>query len=103
MNNKITPKVGDGATYGIGSDSYACTVIEVSKNENTVVVQFDTSIPAEGYDYYNNQVYNYERNPNGQSRTFTWRKRGFWVEKGKATAVGHITFGRRTTYRDPSF
>lgn len=103
MKEKVTPKVGDGATYGIGSDCYACTVIGVSRNEKEVTVQFDEATPAEGYDYYRNQVYNFKRNPAGQVFTFTWRKRGVWVEKNRAKACGYISFNGRRQYSDPSF
>ena len=99
----VLPVVDMGATYGIGSDRYAATVIEVSKNGKRVKIQFDESSPADGFDYYGNQVYTHERNPNGHIFEFSWRERGVWVEVGKAKAIGYLTLGHRDRYSDPSF
>ena len=37
-----TPKVGDGASFGYGSDTYPYNVIEVSASGKTIKIQADT-------------------------------------------------------------
>lgn len=102
-NFKI-PYVGEGVTYGWGSDRYPATIIEVSKNLRTIVIQDDTATPIkEGYDYYSNQKYDITPNPEGGKQTFTWRDRGVWVKKGLAKASGFLSFSGRDKYSDPSF
>jgi hypothetical protein len=67
---QITPefKVGDGATYCIGSDRYAGTIIEVSPSGKTVLFQK-------------------ERNPNGSVTTFTLRRDGTYKAVGMTYAT----------------
>lgn len=101
---KQTPEVGMGATYGIGSDSYAYTIVEVSENKRTVKVQADEAKAQEGSDYYGDQKYDYTPNPKARIRTFTLRKSGRYYEKGcEMGRGGSLTIGFRRTYRDPSF
>lgn len=103
MKEFILPTVDMPATYGIGSDRYAATVIEVSKNGKRVKIQFDESKPADGFDYYGNQVYTHERNPSGRTMEFSWRERGVWVEVRAPKAIGYLSLGFRDKYSDPGF
>jgi hypothetical protein len=100
----IIPEEGMGVTLGIGSDRYPATIIEVSENKKTVIVQQDIFRPAKGYEYYGNQVYEFEENPIGRQYCFTLRKNGRWKEKGSSRNGGfQISFRGRSAYSDPSF
>ena len=104
MLNTAAPKVGVGATIGIGSDCYPATVIEVSKNGRTVTVQMDNYKPSEGYEYYGNQVYDFIPNPNGAKEVWTLRNHGRYARKGVKKGSGcNISFNGRRAYSDPSF
>lgn len=96
-------QVGQGVTYGIGSDRYPYTVVEVSENQKTIVIQSDNAEIGPNYDYYKNQNWIITPNPNGVKETFTLRKRGVWVKKGCAKASGYISFNGRSKYQDPCF
>lgn len=50
-------KVGMGATYSIGSDSYAFTVVEVKGKvgKRQVTLQKDDAVPTKDSDYYGHQ------------------------------------------------
>ncbi len=101
---EIIPAVGMGATAGYGSDSYPYTVIKISANGKTLVVQADNHKPAPGFDYYSNQVYTYTPNPEGETKTFTLRDNGRWVLKGESKKGGlRLGLGHRRYYQDPSF
>jgi len=100
----IIPEEGMGVTLGIGSDRYPATIIEVSENKKTLIVRMDVFKPAKGYDYFANQVYEYEENLNGNQHCFTLRKDGKWKEKGSSRNSGFvISFRGRSAYQDPSF
>lgn len=106
------PKIGDGATVRVGSDSYGGTVISVD-GDGVVTVQNDKVTPGEGHDYYSKQVWVHEPNPSGQTYSFRWDIKGlFWrsVVKDPKTnrwlTTPHtylVFFGERHTYQDPSF
>jgi hypothetical protein len=106
-----TPKIGDGATVHIGSDSYGCTVVE--SVTGFVTVQYDTTTPGEGHDYYSNQVWVHTPNPNGAKKSFRWAtKQKCWryVEKNAATGrwttprSGYrLVTGKRHSHVDPTF
>ena len=101
--NFIIPVVGEGVTIGIGSDRYPATIIEVSKNLKKIVVQYDIATPAPDCDIYSNQNWVITSDPNGRTRTYTWRKRGVWVELRQAHAVGYLSLKGRSKYINPSF
>lgn len=101
--NFIIPVVGMGVTMGIGSDCYPGTITWVSKNLTRIIVQYDNAEPAEGFDYYKNQVYNITPNPFGVKVAYSWRKRGVWAQKHAPKAVGYLSFNGRRKYSDPSF
>lgn len=110
---KITPKnvkSGMGATRHFGSDCYPFTVVKVNKSGKTIVVQEDSYRPSEtmkahGKGIFGTQDYVYERNPEGDKMTFTWRKNGTYQLKGIPTrSYGcclHV--GTRRYYYDPHF
>lgn len=101
--NFVIPIVGMGVTMGIGSDCYPGTITWVSKNCDRIIVQHDNFEPADGYDYYSNQVYNITPNPFGTLVAYSWRKRGVWAEKGAKRAIGYLSLNTRRAYQDPSF
>jgi len=95
------PKVGDPATYSIGSDSYARTVVQVSPSGKTVFVTNDEARAKEGSDYYGKQDYRYYPNPRGGRTKFTLRQDGSYRESG--SNYGFLNIGSRRHYSDPSF
>lgn len=98
----LNPTVGTGATVFFGSDRVAGTVIHATKSQ--VVVQEDISTPAEGFDYFGNQVYDYLPDNEGRTFIFTLRDNGAWVAKGSGKRNGlQAGLGGRNTYRDPHF
>ncbi len=98
INNK--PEVGMGATISAGSDCYPYTIIDVNKTGTKIKVQRDNYEPAEGYDYYDNQVYNYSSNPNGCIYEVSLRKDGKWKI---VNGTSNVRIGHRSHYSDPSF
>lgn len=102
------PSVGDGATYSIGSDRYAATVVkvEISKSGKTITVtiQDDNREAAPGSNYYGKQEYIYTPNPNGSTMRVRYNDRiERWVEVGQKGYGRFVTFGHRSAYSDPSF
>lgn len=94
-------KVGDGATFRVGNDSYAYTVIAVQGK--TLVVQRDRSIVTNAPKEYGDHVeYRYEPNEEGITHVITLRKDGRWRIKGDSIK-SRCTFsiGHRRTYYDP--
>lgn len=91
------PKVGDGATYGVGSDSYPATVIKTTAK--TVTIQDDEAIVVGGpYQYGDNIQYRYEPNPNGRTMVCRWSAaRNRWIADGSFP----VSFGHRRRYYDP--
>ncbi len=107
--NPETIKVGDGVTYGVGSDRYAATITAVSKSGKTVSFTDDEYKAAEGSEYYGNQSYVYTSvepyssvDPMGQERTNVRQAR--WNEKAQAFKYfGRVLSPGRHAYSDPSF
>lgn len=95
------PSVGDGATYSVGSDRYAGTVIEVSKSGHRVVVQNDIAVAKHDNPYTESQEYEYSPDPNGRIKVFTRRKNGIYRVQG--WKHGACWFGYRAQYEDPHF
>jgi len=75
------PEIGMGATYSIGSDRYAYTVVEILRKGRTLLIQRDV--------------------PNGQVVTATLRGDGQYRPRG--SKCGHVALGVRRTYMDPGF
>lgn len=93
-------KVGDGVSYGFGSDSYPATVIAVSKSGRKVTIQNDDYEYIKGTD----QEYVYTKNENGGISEYSLRKNGRFCLVGTAPSWrgGSLGSGRRY-YQDPSF
>lgn len=73
------PKVGGGATIIMFSDRHACTIIFVSGDQKTVIVQEDTATPRDKIGPDRDQNYDYSRNPNGRVLAYRWHeKSGHW-------------------------
>jgi hypothetical protein len=98
------PEVGMGVTFGIGSDCYPYTVLEVV-NSKTIRVQSDDYKALPDSEYFGNQKYEYRRNHQGSITTLTLRKNGRWVRKGESMrgASGYWSIGTRRYYSDPHF
>ena len=100
----MTLEKGMGATVGIGSDRYPYTIIEVSPDCKTIKIQRDHYTPAEGYNYFGNQVYEYTRDPEAPIEVWTLRNHGRYVRKGdKKNSSFYLTIGKKQAYSDPSF
>lgn len=126
IDARLVPVVGEGATFTLWSDSYACTVVSVSKSGLKAVLQRDKATLLNGMrsdapdklqfspggfcgHVSGEQRYSYERNPDGQLITVTRRtlRDGSFVWK----QVGHATrspgacayFGRRDEHYDYNF
>jgi hypothetical protein len=94
-----TFKVGDGVHYSIGSDTYPGTVIEIRRKGQVVVVQDDKGIPYHK-DIFDNQDWDFVKNPKGATREF-WRKRDRYYRL-KDHNFGTLYHGRHKYY-DPHF
>jgi hypothetical protein len=95
---------GMGVTVGIGTDCYPYTVVEVSSDDKTIKIQKDNYIPAEGYNYFGNQVYVFIPNPEAPIEVWTLRNHGRFVKKGEKKGGGwYLSFNGRRAYSDPSF
>lgn len=108
---RAVPKVGDGVTFGAGSDCYPGTVVKV---ENGVVyVQSDNHKPTAKHEGpYGNQDYTYSRNPKGRMSYYKFypkKDRWFEVRLNDETGRfikdegGRVSFSHRRYYQDPSF
>ena len=90
---------GDAATLQVGSDSYPYTVIEVWKGGRQIVLQACKTKPAPGFDYYNNQEYIIEPDPDGKKI-----KANFAPKRRRSYSDGTpVSIGRAHYYQDPSF
>ena len=121
-----TPRVGDGASYRLWSDRYACTVIEVRRNGRELVLQRDQATLLNGVRSGEQdalhfepggfcghvsgvQRYAYERDPEGQIIRVSRRTRKDgsveWVTVGQSTSTpgGRAIIGVRREYRDFNF
>lgn len=100
-----TPVVGMGATILYYSDRRAATIVEVSKNKKTVVVQRDYAQRTDNFGMTDSgQCYAYSPNPYTEKQTFTLRKNGTYVRQGDALRNGAILrIGERDEHHDFSF
>jgi hypothetical protein len=107
FDEMLAPVVGMGASSGFGSDSYPYTVVGVSGCGKKVWVTEDSHEPAEGFNYFSNQVYTYESNMTknmNEAQCFTLRSNGDWVVDGSGIKYGRkLYLGHRRYYQDPHF
>lgn len=104
IEERQEPRIHDPATICIGSDRYPGTIIGITRFVSgakkglvrKVTVQEDNAIIVSG-DYYD-PTYEYTRNEDGRSMTFT---RGHDGNFRNDSYFCHI--GSRRKYRDPSF
>jgi len=89
---------GLGATYSIGSDRYACTVIAVSPSAHKITTRDDRAIRTDSNGMSEAQSYRYERDPDGALRTFYRNSKGGYGQRG-----GRLYLGARRSYYDYSF
>jgi hypothetical protein len=101
---KLEPEVGMGATVVMWSDRHAATIIEVSKDKKSVVIQEDNVDRIDNRGMCDWQEYSYSRNPNVKKQTYTLRKNKRWVCKGEPMKNGTgILINVRDHYYDYSF
>lgn len=95
--------IGVGATLGVGSDSYPYTVVGMTDSGKTIQVVQDISTPdtANGYDYFNNQIFTYSSVTPTEKNTETAR----WSAKRGCYRLGNsnLHVGARRAYQNPSF
>jgi len=97
------PKVGDGATQGVGSDRYPFTIVEVC-SERKIVVQPDNAVRTDNNGFSESQTYEYSPMPDAAKIVVTRRKDGCWRRKGEPlTSRQTFALGHREKYQDPSF
>jgi hypothetical protein len=95
------PSPGMGASYGVGSDRYPCTVTEVSRTGHRVTTRDALATLIEGSVLDGTAVYEYAMNPEGSERVWTRRRDGSYRQLGcKAT---FLNIGEYRKYLDPSF
>ena len=93
----ILPKIGDGVTISVGSDSYPGTVIAVTPK--TITVQEDAAECISGC--YATEIQEWRITRDGNGRVFRAR----WSEKHQRYQDHGIPVyvGCRRRYNDPSF
>ncbi len=97
---EVTPEVGMGITYSVGSDSYPGTISRVSASGKTFWFKKDDFRARKDSNYYGNQKWIYLPDPEAQEEKVTRSKRtGKWRRQGG----GHVYVGERETYQDPHF
>jgi hypothetical protein len=93
---RTQPVVGNGAHVSNGVDTHSVTIVSVSANGKTVVVQRDDVKPAEGAKPYSND-WEMTPNPNNPTEDFTLRKNGHYIQAGEPMNFGSVLHlsGRR--------
>jgi len=101
--NTTEIKVGDGATYQIGSDRYPYTVVEILTGKR-IVVQRDDAVRTDKNGFSEIQTWEYSTNESASKEIITLRKNNLWYKMGSpGKGSGFFTIGRRAMYQDPSF
>lgn len=97
--------VGDGATKCYMSDRHPCTVIEVSNEGKTVVIQEDRVTRTDRDGISGEQTYTYSPRKSSPEEKYTLRKSGKYIPVGtRAGAAGHyLEVGYREKYIDWDF
>ncbi len=102
-NDPVCPHVGDGATFGCGSDRYPYTVIEVRRDGRELVLQADDYKRTDSNGFSESQEYEYTPNTNGGLVVVTLRKDGRYIQKGDSLKGMGYSIGHRAAYSDPCF
>ena len=106
------PRESDLATYCIGSDRYAYTVIEVASNGRWIRLQRRRVRRVDGNGQSEDQRYISIEDPQGKIEVATRRwipdgdghEEPIYCPKGSRTGKGgYYVFGYADSYRDPSF
>lgn len=100
---EITPLVGMGITYSIGSDRYAGTITRVSKTGKTFYFRNDDVNPGPNYDYYRNQVYIYSPSDKQPEQKAFYQKGSKRFRVSGHETTGLIRLNERKAYSDPHF
>jgi len=109
MGQNITPEVGMGATYAVGSDRYTCTIVEVllygsgarKGQVRGVVAQDDRNQVISGSAQDGSAVWDATPNPDAPRDTYLWNdRRQRFVLKGGGPG---LALGVRAFYQDPHF
>ena len=102
-------EVGDGCTYHLWSDAYACTVIKktaktitVQRDKATLDPSFKPKFVTGGFSAHctnnNDQSYTYERDESGNVYKLYWHeKTGRW-QNGSGSGAFVLTVGRHEFY-----
>lgn len=97
------PVVGMGATILGWTDRHAATIVEVSANKKTIVIQQDTATRTDKNGMSESQDYTFTPNPNAARKVYTLRKNGKYHLKGDSIKGSTILIGERDEYYDFSF
>lgn len=99
---QIKPIVGEGATIQMWADAHPQTIIEVSSDLKTVVVQEDNAIlDPTALPMSNKWILG--RNTEGVINTFTLRKNGRYIKKGNTMNGQALSLGGRRKYYSYEF
>ena len=99
----ITPTVGMGVTYCVGSDRYPYTVVEVVSHRK-IIVQADQFTRTDRNGLSESQRYDFERNTDAPKVILTFRSNGRWVRmRAPKNSSIFWQIGVRSAYLDPSF
>ena len=102
QSSTVVPQVGTHGSYGIGSDAYPVTVVEVSKSGHRVVVEQDDFHVISGTTLDGSAEFGYTRREGGPRRVFTLRSDGRYRIAG-AKNYGGLNLNGWYARRDPSF
>lgn len=101
MDTTNLPTVGTPASYYIGSDCHACTVVEVSRSGHRVVTRDAVALLTSGSICSEEQKYEHTADPEGAECVFTRRQDGTYRPVGGS--YGRLNLDGYRTYRDPSY
>ncbi|AEO93911.1 gp668 [Bacillus phage G] len=94
-----TIQIGTEATGRYWSDCIPLEVIEMTASGKTITLRELDAEPAEGYDYFSNQVHTFSSNPENRIFKARFRKHGGWTSSCGLS----ISFGTARKYTDPQY
>lgn len=100
MESQIPPHIGMGATIHVGTDRYACTIVDISQSGKTLTLKEDKATLTSGDIFKYPQEYRYEDNPNGRMHKVRYSHQHGWRTIG---TLFPVSIGIRNEYRDPHF